>query len=534
MLYKKGEIILYLSDSLPDKEQIEDGLRRELTVVRTVEDFVLGVQDSLMRQSRLNVILTSKPTSDIKANYDGIITGIGDVQAQGYDVLFVTIGLEGKLHPFELNFGNITTFISYAREYNRDSHIKDMLNSDNEEDTKQAEIMASLLNEISAKKEHIEELEKSVKEKSQEIVDLKATVTKMEYDVSHRYVHELDLKTTTIERMELEIREITRRLGIEEKKVSTYEKEVNKLREDGINQQTDIYSLQALVQEYKDDIELLRNKIQRLESELERKDEFEKELYSTRIDKEKYIKLTDELNKQRQEKETLQEDLMKEKINHNTTRLKLNDLNDEVMKLRQGDIDISSHGRIPQLDKHTFGTLNLFYFKVIKELPYLKSSLTVLVDTLKEIYGKDTVVCILKYDDGLNSELFDGVEVYGALGDVPRGTSKFLLYPSHKMFTRAEEFEPRFNTVVFIDYMQNTDYYVSTSGVERYYNVVRYSKDVDRLGLRGNKISLESDSILDLRYDKKIVETFTPGLERKLIAQKIDNMLRKDGIVGGR
>lgn len=532
-LFTEYEDILYLSELLSQKQQIEDGLNRTLTTIRTFSQMIEAFEESSVKHGKVNIILTDSPSEQLNMHYDLIIKSIRALlDNKNLDVVVITIGLSKVFDSDRVyEFGTIPTFVEFARKHERHQRIKELEESVDERDKHGAKLLKELMIEKDALEERYEKLQGKIAEYDELIVNLKAEIQKLNTEIETVYKIELDNKTDASEEYQNEIDELNRQLIIEKKKMEDYTEEANSLRNLNKSLELDLQSVKEYLEDTQNKHSLTKKQVKALQMELEKKDKLYAELNATQVDSEQYAILTSKYQQEEKTRINLEHELNKVNIELRKKEIELNEILIENENLRQGDIDLVESGRTLRFDSHVFDNINLYYFKVIQNLPYFNSHLMEFYNKIKQYYGDKTVICIIKYDEGLDSKQFKGIEVYSNLGNVPRDLEKFILYPSQRMMTNAQDFETKYNNIIVVDYIQSHDYYMDTQSLKRTYNVVRYSDYITEYNLKGLPISLDAKSILDIRHDVRIENANTPLVKQRIISSEVVKMLKQSSLI---
>lgn len=526
-MFKDTDTILFVSENLLAKQQIEDGIYRKLTTIHSPSEFIEEIEKA-RSFGRANVIIYKNVSDEFKpmANhfFNVLQVLLNDPEL---DIVIITIEmdkfLEGRGY---FNFGSIDTFTRFAKKHDRIAQMIELQESQNENDRHGAKIIRELMAENEAYEGRVKNTDELEERYQKEIKELEAEIISLEHEINTVYKVELETSSDESERYIEKIKELERKLEIEKKKMEDYTNEANTLRDLNKNLELDLDSVNSYLEDVLSELKVSKKQVQALINENEQNKLMHSKLLNSQVDSEKFAILQKEYANEQKNTLNLKNELNKVLIESKKKDMIINEVRSENAVLRQGDIDLEKLGRTNRLDTHIFERMNVFYFKIIHELPYFNSQILVFRDNLKKLYGDDVTICILKYDEGIDSRLYEGIEVHSTLGDVPRDTDLFLLYPSQRMMTNADDFESKYGTVIFIDFIQSNDYYLDSHSICSYFNVVRYSSDVKRLGLKGHPISVDANSVMKIAFDEAFLSAQVSETKKTFLNQKVLEFMR--------
>lgn len=527
--FEENEQILYLSNDFIEKQMLEDGLNRKLTPVQTVGALVEEIEGTIARQGRVTVIVTQSMSDNFKPLLDNVVEALGTLDSNTIQVFEVGIG---ALFKGALTFVDVTTFIEFARRERRVERIGKLEEDGDEDSKKESQLMRELIIEVDSAKEKIEIYEQLIGEREEEITQLTAETQAMTTTVDNVYKVQISNLETALEQVRDELEELKRLFYVEKEKVRDYERDVSKYRGENKGLELEKKSLQALNEDRKQAVRRIEgeNRIQKQENEKLQQEKID--ILRSRVDAEEHVMLSMELDKERDKYLSIIQEFEMLKVEAKKKDFIIADLKIDVQDLRSGEQDVMESGRTSKLDTHTFTTVNLFYVKVITELPYLMSPLKAFYKLIKEQYGGRTHVMILRNDEGLDSKHYQGVQLYGTLGDVKEEDEVFLLHPTRRMFTGAEKFDKSVQTLLVLDYIRSTDYYLNTEAMGKNITVVQDSGMIRKYGLKGTPISLDSGTLLDINYDDKIEKARMERLRESMVRGKVESWMRRLGVTG--
>lgn len=522
------EQVLYLSEDYLEKQTIEDGINRKLVPIRTIPGLVEEIEGSIGRQGRATVIITRNMSKTFEMYLKNVVEAFGTMDSNTLQVIEIGIG---EVFPGALTFVDVLSFIEFVRKERRLEYIEDLEQRETAEADDESRVLRELMMEVDSGRERVKQFEKMIEEKSEELEAVSADYQALKTKVSH--VYEIEIKNLKYEvtKNENELVELKRLYKIERETVKDYERELGEFRTKNKGLEIDKKSLQAVNEDRKQEIRMMENEIKKHKSEVEKLQKEKIDIIKSRVDAEEHVMLSKELDKERQRIKELQGQLEIMEVDNRKKDFNIVDLQTDISDLRRGEDDIQTYGRTQKLDTHTFGSTNLFYFKVITDLPYLMSSIQTFYDIIKEKFGGRTHVAILRNDEGMDSQYYKGIPLYGTIGDVKEEDEVFLLYPTRRMFTGANKFDGSVTSLLVIDYIRSSDYYLDTDAFGKYITVVRDSGMIRQYGLTGTPVSLDSGSMLDIRYDEKIELASVKRVRELIVRKKVETWMNSIGIL---
>src|SRR5699024_8281838 len=131
--------------------------------------------------------------------------------------------------------------------------------------------------------------------------------------------------------------EIKRRKNKEKKKKESYRQE----KDEALNELTDLRvereSYKQVYREKEAEIRKLKRKLDNKERKIREVIKEKEELFSSRVDSEEHVVLSNELDKVRKEKESLEDYIAKLYVKHEQRRFEMESLQDEIHFLREGE-----------------------------------------------------------------------------------------------------------------------------------------------------------------------------------------------------
>lgn len=527
--FEETEQILYLSTNQMEKQMIEDGINRKLNTVRSVTGLVEEVGRDIQRQGRVNIIITKSMGKQFKARLEDIAIALNTLSNEG-KLLIIEIGI-GKVFDKALTFVDVMSFIEFVRTERRIARVGKLDAEGTDEAKKESDLMRELMIEAESSKEKVKLIEGKLKEKEDEVEKLESKYQKLVTKVEHVYVIKLENLENELKHLKEELSELERLHRVEKAKVKDYESEVSGLRSRNKGLELEKESLEELNKRRRQEMHARDLEIKTLNGTIGRMQEERDEILRTRVDAEAHVILSKELDKSRSEYVELQRQYEGLKVEARVKDYQISDLQSDIDELRRGEEDLQYYGRTYTLDSYRFESTDVYYIKVITELPYLVSAIKEFHRNIKEKMGGRTHVMVLRNNEGIDNMLYDGLELYGTLGDVRSEDEIFRLYPSRKMFTGADDFDGKVKSLIVVDFIRSNDYYIDTESYSKIITVVKDSRMIQDYGLRGTPVSLDAGTMYDIRHDEKIELSSVKSNREGIIRGKVQTWMRNIGIL---
>ncbi|MBT3123220.1 MULTISPECIES: hypothetical protein [Bacillus subtilis group] len=513
-----NEPIWLITENLNVKQEIEDGLNREVVLLRTLSDLVENVELAT-RGDRVvaNLIYTNTMMTEIKANLRKVVELINVLT----DVTVFEVGTD-KTFDGAIRFSTVKKMLLFAKEARRESQISQLEDSD-----PKTELIEGLQIDLSAAKQQLEKVNTELKETREELKAALDECTDLKTQINNVYEVDLKLKTDLVSQLEERLADLESSLRVEKEKSEVYRVEKDDALNELTNLRFDITALEKRLDDRKKEKKILEGTISRLERQINQVNKEKEEILRSRVDEEAYVTISNELDKERKNLNSVKALLQQEKINSSTKDLTIKELQEEIDELRSGADILKSAGRSNYLDKYKFASTDLVYIKVFIELPYHRLAVKMLFDKLAERVDGVSHLIILRNDEGLDNKYFDGVPIFGKIKDAQVQNRIFRLYPNRAMFTGADSWSKKVKRLVVLDYIKSDQYYLESHAKERYMTVVDRASKIAQYGLRGAPISLDAESVFDIRFDRHIAESHVKQNRRGILEKKIESWIKK-------
>lgn len=513
--FGKNEGILLISSNYNEKQQIEEGLNREVKRVDSTESLVdamtgLRTDDGV----RASVILTKETPPEIRQNFSDVIRLL---EVTKVDVFEIKID---KTVKNAYRFHDIIKFLQFARNQKRKEKISYV------KDEEQKTILEELQLETDAQKEEIDRLQQKIDVTEEEMEKLSFEYDGLQKEIETVYKAERDDAVEKMQTLEENIEDLQRRYDTEKSKSNKYREE----KDEALNELTDLRvereSYKKFYREKESEIRKLKRQLDNKEKKIRQVIREKEELFETRVDSEDHVVLSQELENMRKEKEQLENDIAKIYVQHEQRKFEMESLKDEILFMKEGEENLQDIGRTLNVDTHIFEKLDLVYIKVFEDLPYFRKAAKIFYDKVSKMYDGTTHLMILRHDDGMDSQYFEGVPLWSKVGDIPEEDSIVRMFPNPYLFTGANRWEKEVDCLMIVDYMKNDEYYATTQAKEKVMTVVRKDEDIEEYGLKGSPIALDGRSVYNIKYSEQIDNTMLASNRERRLEGRVDDWVK--------
>lgn len=512
--FELNEGIFLISSNHMEKQQIEDGLNRETSRIMTVGDLVRAFTDLTTSEGvRASVIITDEIPTDIRKSLEEVREGI---EVSGVPVFEIGTG---EIVDGAYRFGTIPDFIDFARINRRKASISQVT------DTEQRGILEELQQETEVKQSTIDELTEEVEVLEEELEEVKGKYTTLETQVEQVYKVQRDNAVESEKALRDTHEETARLFEVEQQKSEQYRKEKDEALGEMTELRFEVVSLEKAIQDKQNEIRKLERIEQSNKREIERHIREKDEIVKSKVDAEDHVLLNTELDKAREEINGLKTKMLNMEVEKRTVEYEKELIERENQQLKDGELNIQEIGRTMKLDKYKLESTELIYIKVFEMVPYLRLALQMFFDKISERVDGRSHMMIMRHDDGLDGEYFEGVPLWSKLKDVPASDRVFRMFPNHVMFARLHEWEKQVKLLVVVDNIKNNDYYLESRSRERFMTVVRRESDIQKYNLKGSPITVSGKSVFDVSEDNTIKSAGIQVNRRRLLDVKVDEWI---------
>lgn len=514
--FELNEGIFLISSNFTEKQQIEEGLNREIDRIVTVSELIKAFTDLTTSEGiRASVIITSEIPVEIRKSLEDVREVLEVAKLPVFE-----IGV-GDIVKDAYRFGNIQDFLVFARSNKRQARISEV------KDKEQRDILQELQIESEVRLEKIESLEEEIDGLEKEVEKVRGQYNTLKTEVEQVYKVQRDNAIDAQRGLEEELENVGRLYDIEKEKSEQYRQEKDSALGELTELKITLVSLEKLVKEKQEEVRKLERTVESRDEEIKRHIREKDNILTSKVDAEDHVMLNEELTGARDEVQRLQGIIANMEIVNRQVKYEKELVEKENELLRDGDVDIKELGRTMRLDTYKFERVNLIYIKIFEWLPYMRLALQKFFDEVEERVEGRSHMMILRHDDGLDTEYFRGVPLWSKLKDVPATDKVFRIFPSQVMFARLEGWERTVDTLVVVDNIKNNTYYLESRAMEKYMTVVRKDTDMERYGLKGSAITIRGDSIFDVGEDSTIATAGIESNRRRLLEVKVGKWVDK-------
>lgn len=540
-VFPDNEPILVVTNNFNMKKQIDDGLYRETVRIGSLKELASVISKHTDKSiAKLSIIFTTEMDNTIREGsakieslFEVLNKGNYNSNVKVYEV-GINVDKENSMFMEANRFGTLDDFILYAQTAKREQDILSLDPTD-----KQTQLIKSLSIDLNAVKKElektIEDLAKAMKDREEALGKLQTNVSLIEKEYKPKiksleeYKDSLEEKTTSLER----------ELEIAKKRIETYLKE----KDEVFKEKEEIYhknlGLEETLKDRDDKIATLKVEIGTLKENEDKLREETDKIILSKVDSEVVDELQKDLDYRREKEIEMTKKI--ELLQRENSRLEIDVAlkNDEISEIRRGTDVLATIGRTMIIDKGELTKTDLVYIKVVDDLPYHRSIIWQLFKMLEEnrnsSFSKNVKLLVMRYDNGTDKYVFSECNIVGSARDINSEDRATIIVPNPVMFEGIYKLEDTTELVVLLDYMGNNEYYLNTLKNKAVYNIVKRTSDLERYGLKGRVISLDSDSTCEMNYNKGIGNAVKKDTKemyfRTLIKQVIWGQLESDGIV---
>lgn len=522
--FPDNEPIWYIGDSLSDRKELNEALNRESVKIDNLDELIHNVEMSLVNgEPHASLVIMNRIPNELQENLTQLKTALDIME-------YVKVYEIGRDPLFE--FGQEVPSIFKLKELSFDRTRSKNINLYTDPTDKQAEILKSLeLDLITSRNKEVElreELEKLENEK----IKLENMVKELSFDIDEKYLAKINKLNDQIEDLEDSMTNLSIDLETERNKTQQYAKDLAEKTALISEKEYELKASDYRVKDRENKIDRLKKEKSKLEETIERLEIEQRKLISTSVDEEMVVVLQESLETEQLQKKLLEDDVESLNIDLKNREYEIKNLQNTISQIRNGESEIATVGRTYNLDTGTLNKTTLIYIKVFEELPYLRMYCNDLFKLLSERHYNNSLMIVIKNDDGLDSKVFNGLGLLSNFNDLEINKNMYRLYPSSTMFSGLEQIDNDFDLLFVVDYIKSKDYYLDSTSRKTYMTSVSHSKKINEYDLRGLPISLDNDSVLDIKYDSEIANSSMKENRQLFVTKKVADWYKKLNIGG--
>lgn len=512
--FPDNEPLWYIGESLSERKELNEALNRESVKIDTIDELIHQVEFALFQdEPHASLVIMQNLPLEIETNLKTLVDALNIMpNVKVYEIGRDPIFKYGQYVP------NLYKLKELSFEKTRSANIKIYTNPTD----KQSEILQSLEIDLNISRAKVLELEQVILALNKEKEALEDKVKELSFDISEKYLNQIDTYKDKIEKLEEDIVNLTIDLKTERDKSQMHSKE----SADKTSLISELnYMIKAQEQKMfeKDNmVGKLKQKINNLEDDLDVVNAEKKKLLHTTVDEESLVILNENLERERERNSLLESDIHNLNIALKGKEFDIKHLQNAISEIRNGESDIITNGRTSKLDTGKLNKSTLIYLKVFEEIPFLRQYSSVLFEFINYKYkdSKKNLLVIIKNDEGMDDKLFHGLGLLQSFNDLEVGRNMYRLYPSPTMFSGLDSVDGNYGIVFIIDYIKSNEYYVTSSYKEIVMTSVSHSKKIQEYDLKGLPVSLDSDSVVNIKFD--------PTIPKRVLKQSRDIQVKQN------
>lgn len=496
--FPDDEHIWVMTDSMYMKEEVENGLNRRTVRVHSLDTIINAFEQAPKKngQPMASVIIFSELPEEIKY----VMSEVKSIFEVTPSIKVYEIGRD-KWMENSFEFGTLNALVTKSKGVSRSKYIKELEPTD-----KQKEVLESLEADLAIEKDKKGNKEKEIQALNNLVDELKRQNADLQAQIEYELLPSDKESKRQVDEFRVKLSEMEIELETERRKSYDYNEKNKDLNTQVMDSEYTISALKQKLEKNNSIIQSLQNELVQRDNELSEYNKRIQSMMSTVVDGEKYVQIEKNLQQEKIKTRTLEQQLTEAHIHIREKEIDTKELNDTIVAMRKGKLTGEILGRTLRLDHYRLKNTDLIYIKVINELPYHRLAVQMLFEDISDRYDNRAHMVIIKNDEGYDNKMFKGLPLYRDYTEVDVDTKQYRLHPHTTMFTGLDNFEINIDCLFVVDYIQNDDYLLESLARETVMTMVRYPdmlKDTD-LDLRGNPLTIGSESIFDLGFDPRI------------------------------
>lgn len=497
--FPDSDHIWVISQHLYQKEEVESGLNRSTIHIKDIDSLIraFDMAPKHNKEPMVSCVIFNDLPEHIKTSADEV-KGILELASS---IKVYEVGRTSQWIDGSHEFGNLNALIKMSKGMDRSKFIIDLPVED-----KQRSVLESLEADIGVAESKIKDKDAYVKQLNQTVETLERGIMDLEAQIKHEYKPREQKYTQRLDSLKDRLDEVNIELEAERRKSYEYA-EINKnLNNKSVDDTYTIEALQNKLEKSKSQVGVLQREIENRDQELSNYQKRMHGILSTAVDGEKYVILERDLQAEQEKVKQYENELKYASVRVREYEIDNEYLRGQISTMRKGQLTSNVLGRTLTLDHYRLKNTDLVYIKVIDNLPYHRLAGQMLFEELLTRYNNRVNMVIIKNDEGMDNQFFDGLPLYKDFNEISQGVNQFRLHPHTTMFTGLDNYESEVDCLYVIDYIKNNDYLLESLARETVMTMVRYPDMVKdgQLGLKGNPLTIGTESIYDLKFNPKI------------------------------
>lgn len=278
---------------------------------------------------------------------------------------------------------------------------------------------------------------------------------------------------------------------------------------------------------------ILSVQIQDKEAELQEAREQNQRLLSAKTEVEGMGELRNNYNAVLEKNEALNKTIQTLTQDKVVMQNEINKLSDDNENIRKGYRDYSQVGYSNVFQEINLDKTNVLYFKVLDNLPFHRFYIQKVAENIRKLATNSHVVtCMMKVDQGNDRERFGADYTFiSDLSGINASHDNYYLIPSKRMGENTKMFEQQDVILIFVDYIDNDQYYVNTNGLIDYYHIDKDSRKARAIyNVKGLPISYDHNTISDIKYNRTLQNKTTEN-QNEYFDDRVVEIISKSTVV---
>lgn len=511
--FPDNEPIWYIGESLSDRKELNEALNRESIKIDNLDELIHNVEMAQVNgEPYASLIIMERIPNELQENLSQLKIALDIME-------HVKIYEIGRDPLFE--FGQTVPSIYKLKELSFDRTRSKNIKQYTDPTDKQAQILQSLEMDLVKSRAKEKELQEVIENIKSEKVELEDKVKELSFDIDEKYLSKITRLKEQVESLEDTLTNLNIDLETERNKTKQYSIDLSKKTSLISEKEYELKASDSRLKDRDNKIDKLKKEKAKLEEEIEKLEINQRKLMSTSVDEETVVVLQETLESERLRKKILEDDIENLNIELKNKDYEIRNLQNTISQIRNGESELATVGRTYNLDTGTLNKTTLIYVKVFEELPYLKLYCNHLFKMLLETTYKSGLMVVIKNDDGLDSKIFQGLGLLANFNDLEVNKNMYRLYPSSTMFSGLEQVDNDVEFLFVVDYIKSKDYYLNSTSKQIYMTSASHSKKIKEFDLKGLPISLDRDSVVDIKYDPSIANSAMKSNRELFVTQKV-------------
>lgn len=249
--------------------------------------------------------------------------------------------------------------------------------------------------------------------------------------------------------------------------------------------------------------------------------------------------LAEQLNAANEKLSKAHQETIKAQEDKSVLEMQLKDKDKQIEEIRAGYQNVNRIGYSNNFAPINLHNTDVMYFKIIDPLPFHAFYIKEMVKMMRQLFNEDASdgapsklikTIYYKIDFGQDKYVIGDYPVIGNLSVIQDLNDTYRLLPSLHDDEKALDFESKQHIIVFLDYIQDDKYYLTTDATIDYYTIAQHDDVVKALGLKGSHISYETNSLLNLKYNERLIN-MTQTNQQTFFTNRLVDLLKSSQVI---